>query len=900
MEAVSAVTSHANDVDSLRRVTDAGEAEKKDGEGEAASSISISSSVETMSTMTTTTTQESKSKRRRGKKHAGRLGDKDLGNQKLLSEYHEYEEDGSRDGLGVPVEMDYFGLKLDKLREIIESSKSKAQTKDKKTKKEKKDKKSKMKEKAAAETKTENVGVTELFEEKSKLVEELQAEIENETSNIEARARFEGERMQLRRGQLKKTSSHVAARRDAFTDYALECSKQEEWSYYMSCDGLPDASVLPELNAFLFLWSLDDSAASMETLPRQCEIVTYLIRRMDDIIASARETASNYLENCKQIRQKFRDKLAKWIDMASYCLLREIERNTVRIDLRNAKYVRQLAPLVCCFWALIRLPISMKQISEKDKKAVEVSFEEVELSVKMPIDLDCYCTAIRVLWLGYDYYSDLTDSFAMPHLPEELRPDTDLLEFCQRELNTVNGIQDEQRDERERRREEKRAQIERLLNPSATATKAGAGGKAKKAKKPQTKDKQDDPKEHGIEALPYLPSPEEIVLQREDDIRKETRRLLFTRCKKTEINLRKYTILGGLYQIDLIGQPPQPKDMSRDTFLTTLQLPKELEFVKFWRPYKAPPPAPDAERTPEVIEAEIKALEAAMELLVLVTLKLPSSVIWFEPPLVAHWLPEQRLWSTEDVHDIKYNEEKQIITFRTGRLGVHALAGYRFVNLPFQSWELKPEKGGTGVLLGLTGSIVQLEFLLREDLASLHWVAGGALTALRELMGQFMRLDLLVKKMRAAGCDVFPEADAASYLKGIALKHSVTLGHLQTCMGLLATSYVFSWSRWNATRGPREIVMQIKEVHGCVAKERITAIMLVTPASTSIVNCFEVSPEFTTEPANANDRFYADVYHYALHNAGVKSRLTMKNTSFKLSTVVTSLLEATNVINMSV
>lgn len=72
--------------------------------------------------------------------------------------------------------------------------------------------------------------------------------------------------------------------------------------------------------------------------------------------------------------------------------------------------------------------------------------------------------------------------------------------------------------------------------------------------------------------------------------------------------------------------------------------------------------------------------------------------------------------------------------------------------------------------------------------------------------------------MREAGCDVFPDLDAASYLKGMSLKHPVASRHLQACMGMLATAYVFSWSRWNATRGPREIAMQIKEVHGCVAK----------------------------------------------------------------------------------
>lgn len=50
-------------------------------------------------------------------------------------------------------------------------------------------------------------------------------------------------------------------------------------------------------------------------------------------------------------------------------------------------------------------------------------------------------------------------------------------------------------------------------------------------------------------------------------------------------------------------------------------MPKQLRRVPYSKFYKAPPPAPESERTPEVIEAEIKALEAAMEKLVLVTLK---------------------------------------------------------------------------------------------------------------------------------------------------------------------------------------------------------------------------------------------------------------------------------------
>ncbi len=48
-------------------------------------------------------------------------------------------------------------------------------------------------------------------------------------------------------------------------------------------------------------------------------------------------------------------------------------------------------------------------------------------------------------------------------------------------------------------------------------------------------------------------------------------------------------------------------------------------------------------------------------------------------------------WSTRDIHEIKYNEDKMTIQFRTGRLGSFAFALNRYCNFPFQSWDIKPE-----------------------------------------------------------------------------------------------------------------------------------------------------------------------------------------------------------------
>ena len=45
-------------------------------------------------------------------------------------------------------------------------------------------------------------------------------------------------------------------------------------------------------------------------------------------------------------------------------------------------------------------------------------------------------------------------------------------------------------------------------------------------------------------------------------------------------------------------------------------------------------------------------------------------------------------WSTEGFYDIKFDEGKQTLSFRTVNFGIFALSAFRFCNLPLQNWEL--------------------------------------------------------------------------------------------------------------------------------------------------------------------------------------------------------------------
>nr|XP_034173014.1 LOW QUALITY PROTEIN: axonemal 84 kDa protein-like [Osmia lignaria] len=750
---------------------------------------------------------------------------------------------------------------------------------------------------------------------KDRMIKDMREEIRLEEYNEKEKPRLETEEAAIRLKQLEQTARVLSSHRKAYAEYERILEQQERWARYMTCDGLPDPGSLSETNAFVYLWSLEEEEATMDTVEERCRVITRLLSKLEEIAGFSSAVTEKYEAEYKEIASELRRRLQRWIDFACYHLLRNIEANMIREDTKTTRYVRATNNAVCCFWAPIILPVGLKRpITAKEQKSIEIRFAEMDATIKLPVDVDCHRMAIRGLWLTYDHYSMETRSYRIPQLPDRLLElwgsFPDLVEFERKELEEKLRIWEEQAEGRRLRLEEKQAILERIVNPPPVApVKRGNKGEEKKTPRSPGKDQAMSPASLlplKTELLPYLPTANEIIREREDDARLEVRKLLFTRCETTEVNLRKYRILGGVFRVDLLYQPPQPKDLGKETYLTSLELPKEPKFVAFSRRYETPQPAPDSERTPEVIEAEMKALEAAMEALVLITLRLPSSILWFEPPLIAQWIPEKEIWSTKHVHDVKFNEEQQTIAFRSGRLGVHGLAAYKFSNLPFQSWEMKPESGKSGrdyggVVLGITAATVQAEFVIREDRVCLNSLTGHANNPLKGILGEYDELERLIERLQQLGCDLFPDRDAVAYLTGINTKHPAAENHLRQCMAILSTTYTFAWSRWNATRDFRQIVLQFKEMHGCVAKELTNQTLLVTPSRTMRVRCTEVSPEFSDLPYDdqSTGEYYADLYQLALNTAGIKTRLSMKRISYKLVSTVVRLLERTNVIGMS-
>ncbi|EDW29664.1 GL14938 [Drosophila persimilis] len=226
----------------------------------------------------------------------------------------------------------------------------------------------------------------------------------------------------------------------------------------------------------------------------------------------------------------------------------------------------------------------------------------------------------------------------------------------------------------------------------------------------------------------------------------------------------------------------------------------------------------------------------------------------------------QGKWSTRDVHDTKFNEDKLSIQFRTGRLGIFGFALNKYSNMPYQTWDLRPDMKNPGtILFSFTASLISLDMTITEAGYTVNNFQGGSTQGLTEMIGKTMSLSELKATLILSAVDIFPDEDAFCYTEGSCEKNYVMEMHCYACLSTLAQSHNFSWSRWNLLAGSRTAVLLVRElIEG--KKVPYYSTLLVTPLKTSIIDCTEVSASFNSVGI-AGMEYYADLYQLSQAHA---------------------------------
>lgn len=107
-----------------------------------------------------------------------------------------------------------------------------------------------------------------------------------------------------------------------------------------------------------------------------------------------------------------------------------------------------------------------------------------------------------------------------------------------------------------------------------------------------------------------------------------------------------------------------------------------------------------------------------------------------------------------------------------------------------------------------------MEVMVTDKGITLNSLQGGSTNnnMLASKIGATMKLDDLIKLLRMAACDVFPDDDAFCYTESNCEKNYVMEMHIYACMACFALSHNFAWSRWNLAAGSRTCVFLMREL----------------------------------------------------------------------------------------
>ena len=640
-----------------------------------------------------------------------------------------------------------------------------------------------------------------------------------------------------------------------------------------------------ELNTYFALWKEDTREEIDAVLERTLEVLP-IMSTLETLIENPDEweIPNEILRRSRSYKSKVQERIKIFNEMKSL-QLKKLNRATYNLLLDVSPMVDQESNVLQHFLTSELVSLGLwGNVMAKNMRVKGTNFESLGFGFELPQSLMGTVGAVRVMRVEYDHYSKMCKSNRIPprakkDLPTYIAQLEDRI--CDLSEKMVEKRQELRRQLAEQRaiqraKEEEERERQRLQKlERKSKTKAGvnaAVGALKMFKSIEEEDPQDKDaaSAQAKAAAEETDAAQAAGLAKERDAQSQVKEILQERIDlykididESELNLRRNTILGGVFYFDMLQIPPQPKKVGH-WIICQLETPQSLKSIPWTADYK--PPAPPDEntvtkKTPEEIEREIKLQEMELQKLVLVHLKLPSSSLWFEPPTIVRWEPNKQYWSTEGFFDTKFDEGKQMLSFRTINFGIFALSAFRFSNLPLQSWELRPE-GENKCVIGLSAAAVQAEFEIGQGTVTLVKFSSGNKPPVKGLQDKPMKLKDLIKEMRRQGVDIFPDYDSHCYIEGLPLKDIQTEQHLYHCMALTANSLNFTWSRWNLLSGYDKLIMQYREkLPG--APDVTHQVMLITPESTCVLECTEASQTFSDKPLEGS-KTYADLYTLAL------------------------------------
>ncbi|GCC33609.1 hypothetical protein chiPu_0012079 [Chiloscyllium punctatum] len=635
--------------------------------------------------------------------------------------------------------------------------------------------------------------------------------------------------------------------------------EMKKWQRYMRCDGTPDPTIPQEINTFINL-SKENPNTDIKTLLEGGRVILQLLDELEMVLRDTPpdELPEGISDQYQQTIWDLQELLSNINDKATDILLKEYEEGKI------LKYGFVL-------------------------KFKGYAFVNYHLEFELPKPLAMSDIAVRILHTDYDHISCRSHAFNAHQrafktklVAVEIRQDMHEDIEVQGEGEEFQTIEDQKIPEEQKVHEEQKTPEEQQTLESKqlpdeeikpirlTRSRSAVSSGSKEETELRSRSSSRVRVVEDVDAK--LPSIELV-----------SEKVSYEAIAMSIVDFNQYTPLGGVYYFDILKLPPQPK------------------FVKGWRivqmkdtglmsaPY---PPESNKEDSPTPDEKEGESRNAPPAG---ITLKLPSKALFFEQPKPARWDQTGKQWRTDGIHSITFEPEEQILSFKMDTFNIFTLIQRYYVNMPFQSWILKPAAENEAILT-VHAAFTKVEIRMK-DLCQLCPVPVE--DNLSHLRGKWMTASTLIVSMINAGLNIFPGTNSENYVK-INEKNKMVTQNTYMEMALVSSAIAFRSSNWNMSTEPEEILLQACEsLTGEMIPEDDWSLYMLRPERCHKLKMKESSEELSNEIAENTD-FYSNLYHMMRGLASDAAKERILNTDHLFLGSVQEILEATKLLTHTV
>ncbi|XP_070928135.1 dynein axonemal intermediate chain 7 isoform X14 [Macaca nemestrina] len=254
-------------------------------------------------------------------------------------------------------------------------------------------------------------------------------------------------------------------------------------------------------------------------------------------------------------------------------------------------------------------------------------------------------------------------------------------------------------------------------------------------------------------------------------------------------------------------------------------------------------------------------------------------------------------WRTDGISNVSYKPNERLITFSLDTFGPVTLIQDAHINMPYQSWELRPLDVNK-VLLTVTTVFTEIQIQIKENLCMLSSVKLKDKKHISVLEGTWMTPIPFIIALKEAGLNIFPTRYSHFY---VVINNKVPLVEVKAYrqMALLSSTFAFGWSKWNLLCNSTKVVFKVREhlPEECTENPN-WALLMFSGDRAQRLKIKEESEAFS-EALKEETEFHSTLYHMVRDFASKEAMEKVRSSNCQFVNSVCHMLLSTRLLSYS-